>query len=325
MLKPYLDEVANRPDIRATGPIVGEHVVHALGRGIDFLSDPDRFLDPRTNIIVGSARRLIGSGAVGIAFVPGMELERVTLTVNSAPEEDTSRGLVLLPNDYCQATKKDPLQQLAEIVFASEGARVFTGNAHLLRSSDEDFDRIARVRTQVAEAEFLRATEAMAKAEGISHEPSAEQLATALAFPRGYEDLDPSLAMSGIPVPAVPELSPKQLEGIGLLDYAGLVEDGISTSAIIFHLMKTGHFEDLITIERTLRSVSSALFLQAVPPAHLGVRVARDVTGREQEFGLYLSRGGADPTNDPQRFLDRMGVSYEENLERLARTGFLSI
>lgn len=319
MLTPYLESVAARQLSHTVGPAAQSDIFTAFDESLSLLKDPEQFPNARINIVAIAVAALIGSEHISSEIIEDSSNKYLEFLAEVDPEAGVGYGTIVFPADFHHRTRDNPLSQLGTTASVLHHSRLFACGAH----TQPDLEQYIVPQVQAMEADALHTVKTMVADEGIPYDLTGSEQRLLDSYPNGFEDIASEITFGNIPIRPMPDLSPKQIEFMGRLDYAALIAAPWSISDLemaIFSLIRGHIFSDLPAIEQVLRSVNSPLFLQAVPPSQLNrPRAVDPISGKERSHALHITI--ARVGTDPQSVLTELGVSYEVNQQQLADAG----
>jgi hypothetical protein len=317
-LQSYLGGVENRHPSPLVGPAAEGDIFEAFDQSMLFLGDADRFPDPRLNIFLQSAKRLIDGGLVR-ARVPFLTDQLPRTAFTTAEAFGIMTGHVYLPDNLHHLTQEDPVFQLTGVVNAAYHSRLFVTGAHAHPKNHE----ILYAHTSALAADMLATVGRMATEEGIEYDFSQSYDDPHLLDQLdGFESLPAATTFRNREVLAMPEsLLSRQVDLLARFDYRTLTtESGPSLLYSMYELIGEGEFDGPPAIERILRALNSPVLLYAIQPSEGGPEIIDPRTRDEKEFRLLLTR--VQSPADIERLFERENISsYEENYDRLADAG----
>lgn len=148
---------------------------------VDFLRDSERFPNTEVNELVTLTWRLIGNRRTPVTLDQwGVK----SLSFVAYKEESSQKAMFIMPTDFIDLVREDPVMQMGAVVFnASQGRDFYTGRLI------SDGSQIVNRRARAFEAETLHTLSRMAKGEGVTLRWNPYQSGVLNEFPQGLRDL----------------------------------------------------------------------------------------------------------------------------------------
>jgi len=159
------------------------HSISSFNNLVDFLRNPETFPNPEINKSLALIHRMVLNGEVSVSVNKDDCPDIMFLVVKKLDNSEEFIKL-LLPQDFSNQVKEDPVLQLAMVVCMSSFARDF----YTKRIKTDHFEKVES-RARAFEAESLLTLMDMAKNEGISLNFNVGQRNILETFPKGLKNL----------------------------------------------------------------------------------------------------------------------------------------
>lgn len=170
-----------------------EQSINTFDAFVDLLRDSKRFPNNQVNELVTLGWRLIGNKITPVVLD---QWGTPTLSFAAMGKVQEHVGVIIMPTNYIDLVREDPVMQLGAIVFTASQARdYYTGK--MGNESSHDINKRARA----FEADALNTLDHLAQGEGLQLEWNTYQQAILAEFPRGLEDLAENLRYPTPPFP----------------------------------------------------------------------------------------------------------------------------
>lgn len=167
----------------------------AFDTGVDFLRDANKFRNRQINDLVTLLWRLVGNKVTPIVLdqwgVPSLSF----LAIENGAKGMTP--LIIIPTNYLDQVRQDPINQLGGITFMASQCRDFISGVLNKHNSDS-----VNKRSMGYEAETLLTVQTMAKAEKVPFVWSAYQKTVLADYPLGLKSLPHGMIYPTMPYPS---------------------------------------------------------------------------------------------------------------------------